>query len=94
MRSSRTSDLVAQFKATILVTPEGLIRTTSPPALPFVHSQYCIPAETTAAQVLSAPSVVKVAPVKQMSEVQVEFGNRRVEVSSDHSPPPSIVTAY
>ncbi|CDH53242.1 proliferation-associated protein 2g4-like [Lichtheimia corymbifera JMRC:FSU:9682] len=79
MRSSRTSDLVAQFKATILVTSEGLIRTTSSPALPFVHSQYCIPAETTAAQVLSAPSVVKVAPAKQMSQVQVEFGNRRVE---------------
>lgn len=81
MRSSRTSDLVCQFKATILVTPEGLVRTTCPQALPFVHSQYCIPAETTAAQVLSAPSVVKISPVKQLSEVQVEFGNRRVEVS-------------
>ncbi|KAI9321500.1 peptidase M24, structural domain-containing protein [Dichotomocladium elegans] len=83
MRSSKASDIVCQFKATALVTNDGVVRTTALLPLPFVHSQYCIPAQTAAAQVLSAPSVVKLPVPKKLSEVSVEFGKRRVEETED-----------
>ncbi|KAI8374326.1 peptidase M24, structural domain-containing protein [Radiomyces spectabilis] len=79
MRSALNSDVVAQFKATILVTPEGQLRTTLPQPLPYVHSQYCIPQPTQAANVLSAPALKLIRPFKGFPAVPVEFGQRHVE---------------
>ncbi|KAG0168803.1 putative metalloprotease arx1 [Apophysomyces sp. BC1034] len=79
MRSSTTSDIVAQFKATVLVMPDGQLRTTLPQQLPFVHSQYCIPQPTMASNALSSLPVKEHKKPKGLREVEVAFGERRVE---------------
>ncbi|CAO3672498.1 unnamed protein product [Rhizopus stolonifer] len=79
MRSKLNADLVAQFKGTVLVNADGPTRTTRSLALPFVHSQYCIPQTTTAANVLSTPSIREIRNPKALPTVNVEFGSRRVE---------------
>ncbi|KAF7726619.1 hypothetical protein EC973_008583 [Apophysomyces ossiformis] len=80
MRSSTNSDMVAQFKATVLVTADGQLRTTLPQQLPFVHSQYCIPQPTMAANVLSSAPINEHKKPKSMPNVEVVFGERRAEV--------------
>ncbi|KAG1151764.1 hypothetical protein G6F37_001403 [Rhizopus arrhizus] len=79
MRSKLNSDIVAQFKGTHLVLNEGPLRTTRPLPLPFVHSQYCIPQQTMAANVLSTEPVKEIRQPKPLPEVNVEFGARRIE---------------
>ncbi|ORZ25882.1 peptidase M24, structural domain-containing protein [Absidia repens] len=64
LRSTLVSDKVAHFKATVLVTPSEALRLTLPQHLPFVHSSYCIPQPTNAAQVLSTPPVNQVKASK------------------------------
>jgi hypothetical protein len=80
LRSSLTGDKVAHFKATVLITSTEALRLTLPQKLPFVHSQYCIPQPTNAAQVLSARSINQVKASKGLPELDVTFGERRVEV--------------
>ncbi|KAI8074758.1 peptidase M24, structural domain-containing protein [Gongronella butleri] len=80
LRSSGAKDKVAQFKSTVLVSNTNLLRLTLPQTLPFVHSQYCIPQNTQAAQLLSAPSAIQHPNhPKNMPSVDVTFGARRVE---------------
>lgn len=80
LRSSLTGDKVAHFKATVLITATEALRLTLPQKLPFVHSQYCIPQPTSAAQILSAPSINHVKASKGLPALDVTFGERRVEV--------------
>ncbi|CEP13275.1 hypothetical protein [Parasitella parasitica] len=79
MRTKLNSDLVAQFKGTIMVTAEGPVRNTRALQLPFVHSLFCIPQTTTAATVLSTPEVNEIRQAKPLAAVDVTFGDRRVE---------------
>ncbi|KAI8991189.1 peptidase M24, structural domain-containing protein [Mycotypha africana] len=80
MKTRLPSDLVAQYKGTVLVMPEGPVRQTKNLPLPFVHSQYCIPQGTTAATVLSTPDVKELrTPAKPLPPVEVVFGERRAE---------------
>ncbi|KAI8643830.1 peptidase M24, structural domain-containing protein [Parasitella parasitica] len=79
MRTKLNSDLVAQFKGTVMVTAEGPIRNTRALQLPFVHSQFCIPQATTAATVLNTPEVKEIRQAKPLGPVDVTFGDRRVE---------------
>lgn len=81
MRTKLPSEITAQFKATVLVTAEGPLRTTRGLQVPFVHSQYCIPSTTTAAAVLGTPAVKEIRQPKPLPAVEVTFGARRVEVS-------------
>ncbi|KAI9488147.1 peptidase M24, structural domain-containing protein [Zychaea mexicana] len=83
MRSSLKTDLVAQFKLTVLVTPKGLIRTTLPMALPYVHSQYCIPEQTPASQILASEvplEIIKPVNEKSLPQVNINFGEHRIAV--------------
>ncbi|KAI9277821.1 peptidase M24, structural domain-containing protein [Sporodiniella umbellata] len=79
MRSKLNSDIVAQYKSTVLVLADGPTRTTRSLPAPFVHSQYCIPQGTTAANVLSTPAVTEFKEPKALGQLNVEFGSRRVE---------------
>ncbi|OBZ89479.1 ErbB-3 binding protein 1 [Choanephora cucurbitarum] len=79
MRTKLASDLVAQYKGTVLVTAEGPVRNTRSLQLPYVHSQYCIPQNTTAATVLSTPAVKEIRQAKPLPAADVNFGERRVE---------------
>ncbi|CEG79170.1 hypothetical protein RMATCC62417_13667 [Rhizopus microsporus] len=79
MRSKLNSDVVAQFKGTVLVNADGPTRTTRSWPLPYVHSQYCIPQPTTAAAVLSTPPIREIRQPKPLPAVDVEFGARRIE---------------
>ena len=83
MRSARTTDLVAQFKLTVLVTPNGLIRTTLPLELPYVHSQYCVPDQTPASQNLASSiplELIKPVTEKSLPQVSINFGEHRISV--------------
>ncbi|KAI9271685.1 peptidase M24, structural domain-containing protein [Phascolomyces articulosus] len=86
MRSAQKSDLVAQFKLTVLVTPKGLIRTTLPMALPYVHSQYNIPEQTPTAQILASElplEIIKPVNEKALPQININFGEHRIAVNSD-----------
>ncbi|CAO3647231.1 unnamed protein product [Mucor fragilis] len=79
MRTKLNSDLVAQFKGTVMVTAEGPVRNTRALQLPYVHSQFCIPQATTAATVLSTPEVKEIRQAKPLASIDVTFGDRRVQ---------------
>ncbi|KAI8099981.1 peptidase M24, structural domain-containing protein [Halteromyces radiatus] len=79
LRSSLTSDKVAQFKSTVLVTPTEALRLTLSTKLPFVHSQYCIPEPTNAAQILHSGSINQVKASRGLPQLDVTFGERRIE---------------
>ncbi|CAO3613275.1 unnamed protein product [Cunninghamella blakesleeana] len=83
LRSTNNSDKVAQFKTTVLLTPKeniGILRTTLPLPLPYVHSQYNIPQNTTAHQVISTPSLNRIKASKGLpSDVKTTFGERHEE---------------
>ncbi|KAG1065427.1 hypothetical protein G6F42_026830 [Rhizopus arrhizus] len=79
MRTKLNSDLVAQFKGTVMVTAEGPVRNTRALQLPYVHSQFCIPQATTAATVLSTPEVKEIRQAKPLATVDVTFGDRRIQ---------------
>lgn len=81
MKTKLPSELVAQFKGTVLVTAEGPVRNTRNLQLPYIHSQYCIPETTTAHTVLSTPAVKEIRTAKPLAAVEVTFGERRLEVS-------------
>ena len=68
------SDLIAQFKLTVLITANGAIRTTMAQALPYVHSQYTVPAGTTTATLLQTSDVKNPKAPKGLPEVDVVFG--------------------
>ncbi|KAI7872812.1 peptidase M24, structural domain-containing protein [Spinellus fusiger] len=80
MRTLLPSDLVAQFKSTVLVLPEGPMQLTASQPLPYVHSQYCIPQSTTAALVLSTARPKQAKSQKPLPPVQVTMGERRAQV--------------
>ncbi|KAI9019363.1 peptidase M24, structural domain-containing protein [Phycomyces nitens] len=81
MRTQLSSDLVAQYKSTVLVLPEGPMQLTAAQPLPYVHSQYCIPQPTNAANVLSTPAVKQARKTKaKIAPVDVTFGERRADV--------------
>ncbi|CAO3657498.1 unnamed protein product [Mucor hiemalis] len=79
MRTKLPSELVAQFKGTVLVTVDGPVRNTRALQLPYVHSQYCIPENTTAASVLSTGAVKEIRQAKPLPATEVVFGDRRIE---------------
>lgn len=81
MRTKVSSDLCAQFKGTVMVTAEGPVRNSLPINLPFVHSQYQIPDNTTAAAVLSTGSVKEIRKSKFAVSSDVTFGEHREVVS-------------
>lgn len=81
MRTKLPSDVAAQFKGTVLVTAEGPVRNTRNLQLPYVHSQYCIPEFTTAANVLKTDAPKEIRQAKPLLATEVVFGDRRVEVS-------------
>ena len=83
MRTGQKSDLVAQFKLTVLVTPKGLIRTTLPMTLPYVHSQYSIPEQTPTSQILASElpmEIIKAVNEKSLPQVNINFGEHRIAV--------------
>ncbi|KAI9303288.1 peptidase M24, structural domain-containing protein [Cunninghamella echinulata] len=83
LRSTSTHDKVAHFKSTVLITPKekvGVLRTTLPLPLPYVHSQYNIPDNTNAAQIIGTPSVNRIKASKGLPPVSATFGERREEV--------------
>lgn len=80
MRTKLPSDIAAQFKGTVLVTAEGPVRNTRNLQLPYVHSQYCIPEFTTAANVLKTAAPKEIRQAKPLPATEVVFGDRRVEV--------------
>ncbi|CAO3598065.1 unnamed protein product [Absidia cylindrospora] len=82
LRSTQNTDKVAHFKSTVLVTPTEALRLTLPQKLPFVHSQYCIPQPTNAAQLLSSPSINQVKASKGLPTLNVTFGDRRIETQN------------
>lgn len=73
-RGSMPSDLIAQFKLTVLITATGAIRTTMPQTLPYVHSQYTVPTGTTIAQLLQTSEVKNPKAPKGLPDVDVVFG--------------------
>ncbi|KAI8337492.1 peptidase M24, structural domain-containing protein [Chlamydoabsidia padenii] len=79
LRSSHNGDKVAHFKATVLVTPTEALRLTLSQKLPFVHSNYCIPQSTSVAHILSTPSIDQVKASKGLPQLDVVFGEKRVE---------------
>lgn len=79
MRTKLPSEFVAQYKGTVLVTVDGPVRNTRALQLPYVHSQYCIPENTTAAAVLGTGAVKEIRQAKPLPATEVNFGDRRVE---------------
>ncbi|KAF9302820.1 Proliferation-associated protein 2G4 [Mortierella antarctica] len=52
---TRASEKVAQFKMTVLVAANGTTRITPPLSLPYVHSDYTIPADSGVARLMAEP---------------------------------------
>ncbi|KAI8581801.1 hypothetical protein K450DRAFT_278871 [Umbelopsis ramanniana AG] len=73
-RSSMASDIVAQFKLTVLITATGAIRTTMPQTLPYVHSEFSVPAGTATATLLQSSDVKNPKAPSGLPSVDVVFG--------------------
>ncbi|KAJ2961080.1 hypothetical protein NQZ79_g3613 [Umbelopsis isabellina] len=73
-RGSMPSDIIAQFKLTVLITATGAIRTTIAQNLPYVHSQYTVPDQTNIAALLQSSDVKNPKAPKGLPEVDVVFG--------------------
>ncbi|RUS21478.1 peptidase M24, structural domain-containing protein [Endogone sp. FLAS-F59071] len=88
LRTPRTSEPVAQFKCTLLLTPAGALRTTLALPLPYVRSTYRIVEGTEAAKVLGQPEI-KMIKEPKLPDVprDIVFGRKPVgvEVSMDLS---------
>ncbi|CAM0136797.1 unnamed protein product [Umbelopsis sp. WA50703] len=74
-RGSMPSDIIAQFKLTVLITATGAIRTTIAQNLPYVHSQYTVPDQTNIAALLQSSDVKNPKAPKGLPQVDVVFGN-------------------
>ncbi|KAI9285082.1 peptidase M24, structural domain-containing protein [Umbelopsis sp. AD052] len=73
-RSAMTSDIVAQFKLTVLITATGAIRTTMPQTLPYVHSEFSVPAGTDTATLLQSSDIKNPKAPSGLPSVDVVFG--------------------
>jgi hypothetical protein len=73
-RSSMTHDIVAQFKLTVLITATGAIRTTMAQTLPYVHSEFSVPAGTATATLLQSSDVKNPKAPSGLPSVDVVFG--------------------
>ncbi|KAI8978468.1 peptidase M24, structural domain-containing protein [Pilobolus umbonatus] len=66
MRTRDSNDIATQIKGTVLVKSDGPLLATRSLPLPYIHSQYSIPQNTTAYNVLSTPAVKEIRVAKPL----------------------------
>ncbi|KAF9962305.1 Proliferation-associated protein 2G4 [Modicella reniformis] len=67
---TRGSDKVAQFKMTVLISANGTTRITPPLTLPFVHSAYTIPEDSTIARLMATETVKTVKSGRAIAGIE------------------------